>query len=287
MSQKTTKKTGTKILIALMIFAGCCCLLYPIYNNYMFAKYSAESQAEYEAAVAQKDAAYKEEAYAKARLYNSTLDPVSLIDPFSVSENPEGMQQEYEDAFNLTRAAGIDGVMGFISIPKINVDLPIFHGTEDEKLQNGSGHLIGSSLPTGDTGTHAVLTGHSGLTSAKLFTDLEQLEIGDQFIITILDEKMAYEVDNITVIEPTDKEWFTIDPDKTEVTLMTCTPIGINSHRLLVTGHRIPYEDLSAVTPVVDWYKVIVLSLLGLGAILLLVLGIRKAMKKRAEKGTK
>lgn len=261
--------------------------MYPIYTNYIFAKYASESRAEYEAETAAKDAAYKEEAYAKARLYNSTLDPVSLIDPFSVSENPEGMQQEYEDAFNLTRAAGIDGVMGFISIPKINVDLPIFHGTEDEKLQNGSGHLIGSSLPTGDTGTHAVLTGHSGLTSAKLFTDLEQLEIGDQFIITILDEKMAYEVDNITVIEPTDKEWFTIDPDKTEVTLMTCTPIGINSHRLLVTGHRIPYEDLSAVTPVVDWYKVIVLSLLGLGAILLLVLGIRKAMKKRAEKGTK
>lgn len=281
------KKTSTKILIVLMIIAGSCCLLYPIYANYMFSKYSAESQAEYEAAVAQKDAAYKEEAYAKARLYNSTLDPVSLIDPFSISENPEGMQQEYEDAFNLTRAAGIDGVMGFISIPKINVDLPIFHGTEDEKLQNGAGHLIGSSLPTGDTGTHAVLTGHSGLTSAKLFTDLEKLEIGDQFIITILDEKMAYEVDSITVIEPTDKEWFTIDPDKTEVTLMTCTPIGINSHRLLVTGQRISYEDVSAVTPVVDWYKVIVLSLLGLGAILLLVLGIRKAMKKRAEKGTK
>lgn len=271
-------------MITVMILLGCCCLLYPIYANYVFVKYANESKIEYEQATAEKDAAYKEDAYAKARIYNATLDPVSLIDPFSISENPDEMQQEYEDAFNLTTAAGIEGVMGYISIPKISVDLPIFHGTEDEKLQNGAGHLIGSSLPTGEAGTHAVITGHSGLTGAKLFTDLEELEIGDQFIITILDDKMAYEIDNITVIEPTDKEWFTIDPDKTEVTLMTCTPIGINSQRLLVTGHRIPYEDIAAVSPVVDWYKVIVLSLLGLGLILLFILGVKRWMKKRAEK---
>ena len=146
--------------------------------------------------------------------------------------------------------------MGYLEIPKIGVELPIFHGTSDEVLYEGAGHMVGTSLPVGGAGTHAVLTGHTGLTDRKLFTDLTKLEIGDQFVITVLDEKLAYQVDDIAVIEPTDTGWFSIDPDGDQVTLFTCTPYGINSHRLLVTGHRIAYEEVQDAKAEIDWYMI-------------------------------
>lgn len=278
--KKQVKKKKYTFWIVLMITLGSLLLMYPIYANLTFKYYADKSEKEYEETVASKNEAYKEEQLAAARSYNSTLLPDALIDPFSSGVQAGEIEKGYFDTFNLLTVNGIEGAMGYLEIPKIDVKLPVYHGTSDNVLENGAGHLIGSSFPTGETGTHAVLSSHSGLTGAKLFTDLEKLEIGDQFIFTLFDEKMAYEVDNITVIEPTDTSWFTIDPDKDEITLLTCTPIGINSHRLLVTGHRIPYEEVKEVTPVVDWYIV------GVACILALLLGfvIYRAWKKHRDK---
>lgn len=171
--------------------------------------------------------------------------------------------------------------MGFIEIPKIDVNLPVFHGVSDQVLYNGAGHMIGSSLPIGGNGTHAVLTGHTGIPDRKLFTDLTKLETGDEFFITVLGDKMAYQVDSIQVIEPDDISWFSIDPDKDQVTLITCTPYGINDHRLLVTGHRVPYtEESENVSKAIDWYQAAVFVIL----VLLVLYGIWRWVKKRKQR---
>ena len=274
------KKAGMRLLIAAMIIAGCCCLLYPVYTNLVFRYYSDESRKEYEEAAAQKDAAYKEEAYAKARIYNASLSTTSLLDPFSGGSNAEADYQSYLDTLDITTVNGIDGVMGYLEIPKIGVELPIFHGTSDEVLYEGAGHMVGTSLPVGGAGTHAVLTGHTGLTDRKLFTDLTKLEIGDQFVITVLDEKLAYQVDDISVIEPTDTGWFSIDSDGDQVTLFTCTPYGINSHRLLVTGHRIAYEEVQDAKAEPDWYMIESITAAA-GLIAWLVIRSRKKRKAK------
>ena len=145
----------------------------------------------------------------------------------------------YEKELNFNN----DGSMGYIDIPKINVKLTIFHGTDESVLQTSIGHLEGTSLPVGGKGTHSVLSGHRGLPSAKLFSDLDQLREGDTFTIHVLNETLTYEVDQIRVVEPTDLSNLTIDPDQDYVTLVTCTPYGINTHRLLVRGHRIANSD--------------------------------------------
>lgn len=280
--KKAAKGTLYNILIYVMIICGSLLLLYPIYTNLVFKYYSDQSRQEYEQETAQKDEDYKQTELAKAQAYNSALSTTALLDPFSTGTVEDEGYQTYMDTLNLTRVNGIDGVMGYISIPKIDVDLPIFHGTSDEVLNQGIGHMVGTSLPIGGAGTHSVLTGHTGLPDRKLFTDLTKLEIGDQFIITILDEKLAYQIDDISVIEPTDTSWFTIEPDQDKVTLFTCTPYGINSHRLLVTGHRIPYEEVQDAKASIDWYTVIALTIIAAMIILLIIRHIKKK-KKAAE----
>lgn len=135
-----------------------------------------------------------------------------------------------------------DGMMGYIEVPKINIKIPIYHTTEDEVLQKAAGHLEGSSLPVGGKGTHAVISAHRGLPSATLFTDLDKLEEGDHFLLYILDDVLCYEVDKISVVEPKETDDLAVEEEKDLVTLLTCTPYGVNSHRLLVRGHRVDYE---------------------------------------------
>lgn len=260
------------ILIVICFVAGSLLLLYPIYANYMYSKMASEAQQSYEANNAATDAASKNSQLAAASSYNASLNPTVLIDPFSSGTQQESVDKGYYDILNVTSADNISGVMGFIEIPKIDVNLPVFHGTSDEVLNVGAGHLIGSSLPVGENGSHAVLTGHSGLPDKKLFTDLTKLETGDQFFITVLDNKMAYQIDDIRIVEPNDTSWFSIEPDQDLVTLLTCTPVGINDHRLLVTGHRIPYEEANTnVQPAVDWYKILVYLGIGITAISILI----------------
>ena len=152
-----------------------------------------------------------------------------------MAEEPDEI---YMSCLNLTG----DGMMGIVKIPKIDVKIPIYHTTSEEVLEKAAGHLEGSSLPIGGEDTHAVISAHRGLPSASLFTDLDMLEVGDHFLIYVLDEILCYEVDRILVVEPTETECLGVEEGKDLVTLMTCTPYGVNSHRLMVRGHRVEYE---------------------------------------------
>ncbi|MCD8046881.1 MAG: class C sortase [Clostridiales bacterium] len=181
-----------------------------------------------------------EEAYAQAQAYNEALlhSNVQLQDPFS--EEIIGLgENNYEDTLNLDG----NGMMGSVEIPCINVNLPIYHTTQADVLEKGIGHLEGTSLPVGGASTHTVLTGHTGLGTKKLFADLSELEIGDVFYIKVLGRTLAYEADQILVVEPTELSTLEIEEGEDLCTLVTCTPYGINSHRLLVRGHRIAYSE--------------------------------------------
>ncbi len=186
----------------------------------------------------QADAAAIAKAREKTKQYNAALQPgVQQVGAFS-HEAMELAAQDYAHQLNITGS----GIMGYVEIPSIAVTLPIYHGTADATLEKGVGHLLGSSLPVGGLGTHAVLTGHSGMASQKMFSDLEQLKTGDVFYLDVLGERLAYQVDDIHVVQPYDTSLLEIVPGEDYCTLVTCTPYGVNTHRLLVRGSRIPWE---------------------------------------------
>ena len=177
---------------------------------------------------------------ARAEVYNSRLSGALSMDPFRTGgADPSEEDEEYNALLN------INGVMGYIDIPKIDVYLPVYHGTSAEVLKKGAGHLYGSALPTGGSGTHSVISAHRGLPSARLFTDLGEMEKGDIFYFHIFDRIMAYQIEQIETVLPTQLELLDPVPGREYMTLFTCTPYGINSHRLLVRGVRIPYEVTS------------------------------------------
>ena len=226
------------ILPILVILAGLLVLLYPTISNFLIEQNASRAVASYDAATVDLGQEERERLLAEAHAYNEALAASSGATP----QAPEGGEpaqavEAYEDLLNLNG----DGMMGYIIIPKMNVELPVYHGVEEKVLQVGVGHLSETSLPVGGESTHAALSGHRGLPSAKLFTDLDQMEEGDQFYIKILGETLAYEVHSIETVLPTETESLAIQPGEDLVTLITCTPYGINSHRLLVHAHRIPY----------------------------------------------
>lgn len=234
------KNWRSKIIIAVLFTAGLSLLLYPLVSNQWNNRRQKKLITEYEEVVAEAGAAidYSGE-LTRAATYNAELSPKILPDSFAVASNLVSEDREYLSCLNL---AG-NGMMGIVEIPKIAVRLPIYHTTSEEVLQAAAGHLEGSSLPVGGEGTHAVISAHRGLPSATLFTDLNLLEEGDYFLLDILDEVLCYRVDMISVVEPDDTQALSIVPGKDLVTLMTCTPYGVNSHRLLVRGSRVPYEE--------------------------------------------
>ena len=224
--------------IKLLIFAVCIVLalgvtLYPLVSNIVGEKYMSIIETRYDKAVEKMNnleiIAEKE----KAVLYNKTLQG-GTANAFS----REALAQAEESYTSLLNVRG-DGIMGYIQIPTIGVDLPIYHGTAEETLDRGVGHLLGSSLPVGGIGTHCVLTGHSGLAGTRMFSDLDQLKKGDVFYIRVLDETHAYMILDINTVLPEDTSLLSIDPDRESVTLVTCTPFGVNTHRLLIRGERI------------------------------------------------
>ena len=175
----------------------------------------------------------------KAKAFNDTIQQNNLYgDVFGEDEN-DIKDTEYWKILNVAD----DGVMGYLSIPKINIKLAIYHGTGDDELQTGVGHLNGTQLPIGGESTHSVLAAHRGLPSASLFTDLDQLEEGDHFLIHVLNETLCYEVDKISVVKPEETSSLAVEEGKDLVTLLTCTPYGVNTERLLVRGHRVPYVE--------------------------------------------
>lgn len=207
--------------------------LYPLVSNFLGEKNRSLVETRYTEAVEKLDDTELIQAKKKAQDYNATL--------LNVTDNAyskKALSQAAESYDELLNVQG-DGIMAYVEIPKISVDLPIYHGTEETTLDRGVGHLLGSSLPVGGLGTHCVLTGHSGLSGQKMFSDLDQLEVGDVFYLKTLDETLAYMVLDINKVLPEDTSMLTIDPARDSVTLVTCTPYGVNTHRLLVRGERI------------------------------------------------
>lgn len=283
------KKTAYRILVVIIFLAGLSLLLYPFVANKWNTYRQSRLISSYEEVVSEKTEAgaidYEAE-WLKAQQYNDELMPMILPDSFAIAE-AEGEDEEYMAALNL---AG-DGIMGTVEIPKIGITLPIYHTTEEEVLERAAGHLEGSSLPIGGENTHAVISAHRGLPSAALFTDLDQLETGDHFLIHVLDETLCYEVDQILTVEPDDTSALQVEDGEDLVTLLTCTPYGVNSHRLLVRGHRVPYEEtvvaeeetpLAAVSLHTN-YLLWVFVGLGVTALFILALFLfdRRARKKR------
>lgn len=232
------KKKQSMIFVIIIFLAGLSLLLYPLvaneWNNYRQKRLISN----YEEAVTQAEESIDYEAeWKKAHDYNEALLPSILPDSFAVAAASEEEDEVYMSCLNL---AG-NGVMGYVEIPKIDIKLPVFHGTDEKVLEQAAGHLEGSSLPVGGVNTHAVISAHRGLPSASLFTDLDRLEEGDHFLLYIFDDILCYEVDRVSVVEPEETEGLSVVDGEDLVTLLTCTPYGVNSHRLLVRGHRVDY----------------------------------------------
>lgn len=229
------------ILAILVFMAGISLLAYPAVSNLLYEKEQEELMEHYDSIVGENLTADEQAAeLQECREYNRGLlqGGVLLTDPFDMSQlDPSAMP--YAGLLNVDQEGG----MAYLRIPAIDVELMIYHGTEEEVLQKGVGHLQGSSLPVGGTGTHCVLSAHTGLNDKKLFTDLDQLENGDIFYIHVFGEILAYQVDQIRVVLPEETEDLKINAQEDYVTLVTCTPYGINTHRLLVRGTRVPYEE--------------------------------------------
>ena len=224
------------ILGAVMFFAALGLTLYPVISNYVNKRYASEIYTAYREAIAQTDDTKLKQERGRAVAYNQAL----ISGNGFTQDALQSASESYDSILNL---AG-DGIMGYVEIPKISVRLPIYHGTGDSVLRKGVGHLLGSSLPIGGRSTHSILSGHSGMASQTMFTDLEQLEIGDVFYLRVLRDVLAYQVFEINTVLPTDTSLLGIWEGQDNCTLVTCTPYGINTHRLLVTGKRI--EDTEA-----------------------------------------
>ena len=223
------KKHIRTFLLIVLFLVGAGIFLYPTVSDLWNKRLQAEVMSSYLDDIGQ-ITDYSQE-WEKARDYNERLHSTTDFDDIESLKAEDG---KYAELLNVSG----NGVMGIIRIPKIHVKLPIYHGTSKDVLKVGAGHVIGSSLPTGDTGTHAVISGHRGLPSAKLFTDLDQIEEGDIFTLSVLDKEFTYTVDSITVVEPHEVDSLQPVEGKDYVTLVTCTPYGINSHRLLIRGER-------------------------------------------------
>lgn len=223
------KKQLSNIFLALMFLVGLSVLLYPIIANAWNSKVQSGVITDYEAVLSNMNRHDYSEYFDEADEFNNMLLQI---------DSPMSHIKEFTEYQNILRIPGAD-IMGFIAIEKIKVELPIYHGTSNAVLSVGAGHLEGTSFPIGGKGTHSALSAHRGLPSAKLFSDLDEMEIGDTFTITVLDRLITYQVDQILIVEPHEVDALAIDPNEDYCTLVTCTPYGINTHRLLVRGTRI------------------------------------------------
>ncbi|MDO5154162.1 MAG: class C sortase [Eubacteriales bacterium] len=268
------KNKLSTILLIFVFLIGLSLLLYPTVSDYWNSLHQTRAIAGYAQAAAQVDNEAYDALLAQAAEYNRTLPG---------KENPLIMtDQEREEYSSLLDISGT-GIMGYIEIPQIKISLPIYHGTGESVLQTAVGHIEGTSLPVGGESTHCVLSGHRGLPSAKLFTDLDELTAGDLFVLHVLDETLTYEVDQILIVEPEDVEALGIQEGKDYCTLVTCTPYGINTHRLLVRGHRVENqkETVRVSADAVQIRPVVVAPMVAVPLVLFLVLAIMLRHRKR------
>ena len=272
--RKKRKADFTTVILILVLLAGLSLLLYPTVANFWNSMHATRAIAGYAEQVANMDDSEFEQMYLDAVEYNQSLNKRS--NSFVLDEE---QQAEYESLLNISGS----GVMGYIDIESLDVSLPIYHGTSEGVLQVAVGHLDWTSLPVGGTSTHCVLSGHRGLPSAKLFTDLDQLREGDVFMLNILNETLTYEIDQIRIVLPQETEELIIKEGKDYCTLITCTPYGINTHRLLVRGHRIETAKAAAhvVSEAVIVDPLITGTVAAIPILLLLMVGVFLPGKKR------
>ena len=278
---KSKKSNFITIFLFLMLLAGLSLLLYPSISDYWNSFHSSRAISEYAENVAEMDTEQYDEMWSAAWEYNQSL--LARSTGFTLSDE---QKQEYE---SLLDVSGL-GIMGYVEIPEISASLPIYHGTEESVLQVAVGHLEWSSLPVGGESSHCVLSGHRALPSAKLFTDLDKLREGDIFLLRVLDEVLTYEVDQILIVEPQNTASLQIVEGKDLCTLVTCTPYGVNTHRLLVRGHRIPAEAAEKPVQVtvtqqvvhsLGWKGKLLIGALLLFLLILLILALLRRKKKK------
>lgn len=233
------KKVLPTIILICFFLIGLSLLLYPIVSNWWNSLHASMAIVDYDAAREGLTEADYSALFQEAQRYNAEISQIDF--PLMYYDQVAG----YEQMLDVDGS----GIMGYITISKIQVQLPIYHGTSEGVLQKGVGHLTGSSLPIGGEGNHAVLSAHRGLPSAKLFTDLDRMELGDRFTLTILDRELIYEIDQILTVKPQEVEELYPIAGEDHCTLITCTPYGVNSHRLLVRGRRVTAEEVPAVVP--------------------------------------
>lgn len=278
MNKFSRKNRITGILLLVALLAGLSLLLYPFLADYWNSMHQSRAIATYMNAVTELDNNDYEGMLQAAQAYNAALP--GNPDRFLPSEEEH---QQYENLLNISE----DGIIGYVEIPSINVSLPFYHGTDEDILQVAAGHIEGSSLPVGGEGTHCVISGHRGLPSARLFTDIDQLTEGDIFTLLVLDETLTYEVDQIRIVEPEDISLLEIEEGKDLCTLVTCTPYGVNTHRLLVRGHRVENREtegilrITADALIVDSRFVAPIIAAPIILVLILVLVVRTLRKRR------
>ena len=268
------KKHISTIIIALIFMTGLGFLLYPTVSNLWNRAHQSRAIATYTKQVEKLDDSQNKEMLKAARKYNKSL--LKKSDHWKLSKKDK---KKYESLLDVSGT----GIMGYIEVPKIDCSLPIYHGTDEGALQIAIGHLEGSSLPVGGKSTHCVLSGHRGLPSARLFTDLDQMEEGDVFVLNVLGRKLAYEVDQIKVVLPDEMSDLEIVQGKDLCTLVTCTPYGINTHRLLVRGHRTKYieETVVRVQKEAEKKETGIWLLAGGGAVFLIIIIIVVVKRRR------
>lgn len=281
------KMNSVLFLMSLLIFiVGIGIFIYPAVSNYFAEKNQKEVIHEYQEYVNKAEQEEIEHQWELAETYNENLAGDPVHDPF-IPGTGYALPDNYMEVLNINH----DSVMGYVEIPKIGVYLPIFHGTSEQTLENGAGHIAESYLPIGGKNRHSIISAHRGLPSAELFTRLDEMEIGDVFYIHVLDATLAYEVNRIDVIEPSNLELLSPDKDMDLVTLLTCTPYGVNTHRLLVRGSRIPYDEnvyhysVNQSQTIAEWIKEYIFAIV-IGIVILIVMIIfwkRKQQHKRAE----
>ena len=255
------KNKGSTLVLLLLFFIGLSVLLYPSVSNYWNKRTQSETIIDYETMLEQTPKADYTAQFDAASAYNDALYRLSfpLLEYASLTD--------YDEILNVNG----NGMMGYVTISKIGVELPLYHGTDSTVLNVAIGHLEGSSLPVGGESTHAVLSAHRGLPSARLFTDLDRLEVGDVFTVTVLDRVCTYEVDQIRIVQPDDVGELQIVPGKDYCTLLTCTPYGINTERLLVRGVRIETQSHSVIRITSDGYRIDTLIVTPIVALPMLV----------------
>lgn len=279
------RKNLSTIILILIFLVGLSVMLYPSVSDAVNRKHQSRAVASYAEEVEQLSDADYQTYFDAADAYNRQLNttPNAFYKPDLVSG--------YAQTLDISGT----GIMGYITIPKISVELPIYHGTDEGVLQVAAGHLEGSSLPVGGAGTHAVISAHRGLPSAKLFTNLDELEVGDRFTVTVLNRVLTYEVDQISIVLPTEIDQLLPTEGMDYVTLMTCTPYGINTHRLLVRGRRVEtpdqYKHLRVTAEALKIEPIIVAPIMALPMLLILLIGMlistRKPKKTRGEEHEK